>query len=147
MIPKGGAGIKVMERSLYSARYCFVENLHANGMLQPPEVHVLDESFKSMLNDATVDLIIYLQTDPDVVHERIKRRGRPEEAGISVEYLRTLHHLHEAWLVKKKFGLPAPVITIDANVPLDQIVPIYCEKTQSIINGHATVVRTHEFAR
>lgn len=140
MIPKGGAGIKVMERSLYSARYCFVENLQANGMLQAPEVQVLDESFKASVCDAPVDLIIYLQTDPDVVHERIERRGRPEEAGISAEYLRTLHRLHEAWLVEQKFGhLPAPVVTIDANVPLDQIVPIYCEKTQTIINRHANV--------
>ncbi len=137
MQPEAGSHFKVMERSLFSARYCFVENLLEKGLLSPCEHFILDEWFKASLPAATVDLIIYLKSDPDVVFERIKTRGRPEEAGITLEYLRTLHELHEDWLVRGKFPLPAQVLTIDANTPLEQIVEVYEAKTDGILRKHS----------
>jgi len=125
-----------MERSLFSARYCFVENLLRKGLLQPCEYYVLDQWFKTSLPSAPVDLIIYLRSDPDIVFERIKRRGRPEETGLTLDYLRALHDLHEDWLIHSKFPLPARVLTIDANTPLDQIVSVYEEKTGGILREH-----------
>ena len=139
MHPEEG-NFKVMERSLYSARYCFVENLFAKGLLQPSEYFILNEWFKASLPSAQIDLIIYLKSDPDVVYDRIKRRGRPEETGITLEYLRSLHDLHEDWLVQKKFPLPAQVLTIDANTPLEQIVSVYVEKTGGIFREHMVSV-------
>lgn len=41
-------------------------------------------------------LHIYLRCDPEVCAERIARRARTAEAGISAEYLRALHRRHEA---------------------------------------------------
>ena len=38
--------IKIMERSLYSARYCFVENLFESGRIQKSEYTVLVEWFE-----------------------------------------------------------------------------------------------------
>ena len=123
-----------MERSLFSARYCFVENLFRSGLLQPCEYYILDQWFNVSLPSATVDLIIYLQSNPDVVFDRIKKRARPEERAITLDYLHTLHQLHEDWLVHKKFPLPAEVLIIDANTPLDQIVSIYEQKTDGILS-------------
>ena len=42
---------------------------------------------------------VYLQADPVVVLDRIKKRGRPEEASISLEFLQGLNRLHEDWLI------------------------------------------------
>lgn len=33
----GGSKVKLMERSIHSARYCFLENLHRSGQLSEPE--------------------------------------------------------------------------------------------------------------
>lgn len=125
-----------MERSLYSARYCFVENLFQKQLISPVEYTILDNWFNICQQSAPVDLIIYLRTDPDVVFERIHRRGRPEESKITLDYIRSLHQLHEDWLINEKYPLPAPVISIDANIPLEQILSVYEEKTNGILKQH-----------
>lgn len=37
--------VKLMERSLYSARHCFVEHMMRSGVMHPAEFAVLDEWF------------------------------------------------------------------------------------------------------
>lgn len=72
-----------MERSLHSARYCFVENLHRSGKLAESEYGVLCEWFKFLTTspkiDLGVDLIVYLRTTPEVAWQRVKARARSEE--------------------------------------------------------------------
>ncbi|XP_049964080.1 deoxynucleoside kinase-like [Schistocerca serialis cubense] len=116
--------LKLMERSIHSARYCFVENLKNNGNLADAEYAVLDEWFKWLMSrvDLRCDLIVYLRTDPKVVHKRIVSRGRKEEANISLEYLEKLHQLHEKWLYERSaFSCPAPVKVLDANQDIKKI--------------------------
>lgn len=139
LMPEKG-NVKVMERSLYSARYCFVENLLQKKLLSTCEYYVLNQWFNNCLPAAQIDLIIYLRTDPDIVFERIQKRGRPEESKITLDYLRSLHDLHEDWLVRKKFPLPAPVLTIDANTPLEDLVNVYEEQTGGILREHRLLV-------
>lgn len=55
--------------------------------------------------------LVYLQSTPEVCHQRIKQRCRKEELGIPLEYLQEIHDRYEEWLIKKtKFSIPAPVI-------------------------------------
>ena len=74
-----------MERSLFSARYCFVENLHKNGKMCDSEFGVLREWFDFLSTggspkvDVSVDLIIYLKTCPKIAFARKKSRDRTEE--------------------------------------------------------------------
>ncbi|CAL4210743.1 unnamed protein product [Meganyctiphanes norvegica] len=112
--------VKMMERSLYSARYCFVENLFHSGKICEAEYLVYNEWFKMISKnvDIGVDLIVYLKTDPKVVHERTKHRGRSEEQQIPLEYLENLHKYYEEWIVQEKFPVPAPVLVLDANEDL-----------------------------
>lgn len=80
--------IKLMERSLFSARYVFVENLYRMKLMNKVEYNVYDEWYKYLINDLSnkisVDLILYLKTDPQVCLERIKQRDRKEETKISI---------------------------------------------------------------
>jgi len=53
------AKVKLMERSLYSGRYCFVENLYQSKLMEPAEYAVLSEWFNWITTNADVgvDLI------------------------------------------------------------------------------------------
>ena len=57
--------VKMMERSLYSAKYCFVENLKKTGKMAESEYEVLSSWFDFLLSckeiDLSVDLIVYLK--------------------------------------------------------------------------------------
>lgn len=62
-VKESNARVKLMERSVFSGFYCFVENLHQSQLMQPAEYAVLSEWFKWITRhiDVSVDLIgIYL---------------------------------------------------------------------------------------
>jgi len=130
-----------MERSIYSARYCFVENLKQEGKLQSSEYEVLDAWFR-YLNESPdilleVDLLVYLKTSPQVAYERLKKRNRGEEHLISLDYVKDLHNLHEEWLLNNRFPVPAPVHIIDAVKEHSELDSDF-NALQNIINKHLT---------
>ncbi|XP_065332189.1 deoxynucleoside kinase-like [Cloeon dipterum] len=131
--------IKVMERSIHSARHCFVENLFNAGFLAGVNRAVLDEWYKWICEtqDVNADLIVYLYTTPETAYERIKERNRNEEKKISMDYIRTLHDLHEKFIrsgLTKRF-CKAPVIEIDANKDLSELVPKFDECKDMIMKS------------
>ena len=69
-----------------------MENLYNSGPMDEAEYLVLSEWFNYLISapqlDFHVDEIIYLRTDPEVAHERIKNRHRHEEMKIPLQYLK-----------------------------------------------------------
>ena len=51
---------------------------------------------------------------------RIEQRNREEEKLIKIEYLESLHNLHEDWLIRQK-AHGVPVLVIDANGSLEEM--------------------------
>lgn len=128
--------VKMIERSVYSARHCFVENLHEKGLMSDMEYAVLEEWHDWLGDNAEtgIDLIVYLRASPEVCQERIKKRNRSEETCVSLDYLEDLHRLHEDWLIHKKRGvLPAPVLVVDANLDLEKLKGKIAELTPTIL--------------
>uniref|UniRef100_A0A8D9ABF9 Deoxynucleoside kinase n=1 Tax=Cacopsylla melanoneura TaxID=428564 RepID=A0A8D9ABF9_9HEMI len=110
--------IKMMERSIHSARHVFVDNLLQCNTMPAAEHAVLDSWYQFIISqlDVSGDLIIYLRTNPEVVCERIKKRSRAEETSIPLSYLQSLHELHDDWLLNKTHAnCKEKVIVIDAN--------------------------------
>ncbi|XP_047520090.1 deoxynucleoside kinase-like isoform X2 [Pieris napi] len=104
--------VKLMERSIFSAKYCFVEQMKRLGTLHPAQFAVLDEWFKFINTEIPVeaDLIVYLKTTPSIVYDRIKKRARSEEQCVPLSYIEELHKLHEDWLINRTHAdCPAPV--------------------------------------
>ncbi|KAJ3663957.1 hypothetical protein Zmor_008170 [Zophobas morio] len=133
---------RFLERSIFSARYCFVEKLRRDGIMASPEYSVIDEWFKWIKQEQAVgvDLFVYLRTDPEVVYERILKRDRAEERKVPFEYIKSLHEIHEDWLYHKRlYECPAPVFTIDANVDLGMIGDEYGRFEDQVLKKRVAV--------
>lgn len=104
-------GVKLIERSLFSARYCFVENMLKTGVLHQGMYNILQEWYDYIHSQIQIeaDLIVYLRTTPEIVYNRMMNRARSEESCVPLQYLEQLHDLHERWLVHGHFPRPAPV--------------------------------------
>ena len=48
--------VKMMERSIHSGKYCFIENLYQSEKLQRPEYNVLSEWFDWLLTTKHLDI-------------------------------------------------------------------------------------------
>ncbi|XP_064884548.1 thymidine kinase 2, mitochondrial isoform X2 [Columba livia] len=131
--------IRMMERSIHSAKYIFVENLYRSGKMPEVDYVVLTEWFDWIQNntDVSVDLIVYLQTSPEVCYERLKRRCREEEKIIPLEYLEAIHQLYEEWLIKHTlFKVSCPVLVIGADHDMQKMIEKYEENRDQILNPY-----------
>jgi len=113
--------LQILERSVFSDRYCFAKNLYENGVITPLEWHMYQEWFSWLIDTyvAKPDGFIYMHTTPEVCFERMQKRDRSEEKTVPLEYLQSLHQKHEDWLIKKEgiadYLQSIPVLTIDCN--------------------------------
>ncbi|KAM3606792.1 uncharacterized protein V6R79_023334 [Siganus canaliculatus] len=130
------APVRMMERSIFSAKYIFVENLFKSGKMPEVDYTVLTEWFDWIITNISlpVDLIVYLQTSPETCHERLKQRCREEEKVIPLDYLESIHQLYEDWLIKRtSIPLPAPVLVIPADQDLQKMLHQYEENRDKIL--------------
>ncbi|XP_055222053.2 thymidine kinase 2, mitochondrial isoform X2 [Gorilla gorilla gorilla] len=130
------SSVRLMERSIHSARYIFVENLYRSGKMPEVDYVVLSEWFDWILRnmDVSVDLIVYLRTNPETCYQRLKKRCREEEKVIPLEYLEAIHHLHEEWLIKGSlFPVAAPVLVIEADHHMERMLELFEQNRDRIL--------------
>ena len=110
--------VKVMERSIHSARTCFMEQL--KPVMTEGEMAVLDGWYNMLTDrpefDMGVDLIVYLRTSPEVAMSRVKSRSRQEEEAIPLDYYQRMHQLHEDWLIHKNSSMSSRHILPQVNM-------------------------------
>lgn len=112
---------QVLERSVYSDRYCFAKNCFEMGTLSSLEWNLYQEWFEWLVDNYAKKPagFIYLQTDPKICYNRLKMRAREEESSVPLSYLESLHLKHEEWLVQKKdvasYLVETPVLILDCN--------------------------------
>ena len=112
---------KIIERSLYSDQHIFVDMAYHDGNLTNEEYLELTNHFNSLRRQEP-NRIIYLRTDPKICFERMKKRNRKEESGVSLEYLQKLHNYHEELFIKKQSKLPCNVIILNGDESENDIV-------------------------
>lgn len=63
------------------------------------------------------------------------KRNREEERSVSLEYLKSLHEMHENWLYHKTmFSCPAPVLVLNADLDKSMINQEYEKYEDNILN-------------
>lgn len=126
LIQKYPDAVHVVERSVYSDRYCFAKNCFQMGTMSSLEWQLYKEWFEWLVENYTTKPsgFIYLQTDPQVCYKRLLKRNRSEEASVPLDYLIALHKKHEAWLLDKKDVAPylkdVPVLVLEVNKEFEQ---------------------------
>ena len=138
--------VKIVERSIHSNRYVYLEVARQSGNLNTEEYEVLCRQYETMSKafDLRLDLIIYLRTDPLTSYKRMLSRGRlvtskvgiwikslflyyfrMEESDAKLKYLQNLHEAYENWLISSKSTQNTypmyPIKVIDANQSQEQM--------------------------
>ena len=79
------------------------------------------DMFHKLFNELSwlPDKIIYIRTDPEVSMTRMKNRARDCETGVSFDYIKEVHTIHEELMARPDV---APlVIVIDGNQDADLV--------------------------
>lgn len=111
----------IIERSVYSDRYCFAQNCFEMSVMSALEWELYKDWFAWLVESYTAKPVgfIYLQTDPQVCYSRMKTRNRGEESAVSLDYLEKLNAKHEDWLIKKldvaDYLKDVPVLVLNCN--------------------------------
>lgn len=92
--------IIITERSLEEDRYIFAEHLTEAGFITEIEMKSYEYWFDTQA--ILPDLNIFLKASPETCYERIKKRNRPEEKTITLDYLKALDKKYFKFLTKTK---------------------------------------------
>lgn len=117
--------VQILERSVFSDRYCFAKNAYELGYMNALEWKLYQEWFDWLLDANVVQPagFIYMQVDPQVCYDRLRKRSRNEEATVSLDYIQRLADKHENWLIDKKDIskklMNVPVLTLPCNIDFE----------------------------
>jgi deoxyadenosine/deoxycytidine kinase len=89
----------IADRSIYEDAYIFARALHHLGHLSERDYQAYRRVFEQVVAALPrPDLLLYLQAPVAVLLERIGRRGRDIETGITPDYLALLESFYEEWI-------------------------------------------------
>ena len=92
-------GSVVQDRSVYEDAEIFARNLYLQGDLSTRDYTVYQDLYHILASLLPPpNLMVYLRASVDTLMQRIAKRGREYEAGISREYLTRLNQLYEDWM-------------------------------------------------
>jgi deoxyadenosine/deoxycytidine kinase len=100
----------ILDRSIYEDAHIFARALHHMGNLAERDYLAYRRLFELVVDSLPrPDLLIYLKAPVNVLMNRIRRRARNMETGITPEYLTLLDSFYDEWLAA--FDL-CPVLTL-----------------------------------
>ncbi len=114
-----GRDLVLSERCMASDRALFMEPQYRTGRVRPEEWIAYEACFApaadvlGRLADPAV--VVYLRCSPETAWRRVQGRGRAEENGVTLDFLREMHDRHEAWMAELRRDRSALVIPLDAD--------------------------------
>ena len=119
--------IIICERSIYTDKYVFAKMLYEAGNISEIEWKTYSYWFDTFKDKTKLDLILYVNTEPDECYNRIIKRSRPEEVDkISKEYLISCHKKHLEWFKETD----AKIININGHETIENVM----NNVKNIIN-------------
>jgi deoxyadenosine/deoxycytidine kinase len=132
----------ILDRSIYEDAYIFARALHHMGNLSERDYLSYRTVFELVVSRLPPpDLLIHLRAPVAVLMERIRRRGRAIESGITLEYLSLLESFYDDWM--RSFDV-CPVLTIRTDdldfVHESRHLDIVVERIQDKLAGREELV-------
>ncbi len=132
----------IIDRSIYEDYHIFARALHHLGNVRERDYFSYRRLYDLIVNSLPrPDLLIYLKAPVPVLMDRIHRRARDIETGITAEYLTLLDSFYEDWLAS--FDL-CPVLTIHSGdldfVNKPQHLEIVIQRIQDKLAGKEELV-------
>ena len=135
--------IQILERSVYSDRYCFAKNAFEMGKMSSLEWKLYKDWWGWFVQNYTKKPsgFVYLQTPAEVCYKRLLKRARSEESSVPLSYIKMLHDKHESWLVDKdgidSYVKDIPVLILDCTRDFEENEDLCKEYAQKIIDFFA----------
>ena len=118
----------VQDRTIYEDTI-FARMLHEAGFIDQRDYDTYQGHFNLMKRYLVYpNLLIYLRVDPETSLQRIAKRGRNAESGITLDYMQKLHDGYESFI--EEMSRYTRVLTLDWNqfLELDEVVDRITEK-------------------
>lgn len=131
----------ILDRSIYEDFYIFARALHHMGNLTERDYLAYRRLYELVVKSMPrPNLLVYLKAPADMLMERIRRRARGMESGITLDYLSLLDSFYDEWL--SAFDM-CPVLTIQTD-DLDYVhqpnhLDIVVERIQNKLSGKEVV--------
>jgi deoxyadenosine/deoxycytidine kinase len=87
--------IIVTERSLYTDKNIFAKMLYDDGKIDSYSYQIYNMWFDEFIKDLPEHKYLYLESSPNVIFNRIKKRDRIGENNIGIDYLGNCHNYHQ----------------------------------------------------
>jgi thymidine kinase len=86
--------IIITERSLHTDKMVFAKMLYNDNFMNSIEYQIYLNLFDTFAAEYPIHKIIYVDTNPNICFERIKKRSRTGESNIPLDYLNNLDKYH-----------------------------------------------------
>ena len=90
--------IIICDRSLDADKNIFAKMLYKDGLIDEVCFQIYNKFYTEYSDDFNLKGIIYIDADPDICFERIKKRARNGEGNIELNYLEKCKKFHKKWL-------------------------------------------------
>jgi deoxyadenosine/deoxycytidine kinase len=97
-IKKNPNAIFISERSLFTDKLVFAKMLFDSGNIELVNYKIYLKWFDTFAEDFPVSKVIYVNTEPEICHQRIIKRSRTGESNIPLDYLQNCHKYHNNML-------------------------------------------------
>jgi deoxyadenosine/deoxycytidine kinase len=103
----------ILDRSIYEDAEIFARALHALGNMQDRDLKAYRSVYDEVIQNLPAPhLLVYLRASVPTLLERIHKRCRDIETGITADYLSLLNSFYQDWM--ERFDL-CPVLTIPSD--------------------------------
>jgi deoxyadenosine/deoxycytidine kinase len=122
----------IQDRTIYEDAEIFARTLFEQGSMTEVDYRNYTSLFAVLVSYLRKpDLVIYLKASPEVLMQRIARRGRPSEMGIRIDYIARLSRAYDDWMHRARGDLE--VLEIDTDrVPLQGETPAFRQLVEDL---------------
>ena len=122
----------IQDRTIYEDAEVFARTLYEQGSMTQVDYENYTSLFRILVSYLRKpDLVLYLKASPEVLLERIARRGRASERNIGADYIARLNRAYDDWMRRARGEMEVLEIDTD-HVPLQGETPAFRQLVEDL---------------